>query len=106
MGPSAWFDAFKYAKSKNQADTVHSLRRVVLNGTLRAIEQGSYELATDEEPVPMDLNRDLVTQSVAEAKLYPADHAWVKPRGDSQGHRPLSCRATASTWRPGSRTAA
>lgn len=41
----------KLAASKNLQPTVMSLRRVVLNGTLQAIEKGSYELQTEEDPV-------------------------------------------------------
>jgi hypothetical protein len=93
--PGKWLDAMKLAASKKQESTVQSLRRVVLNGTLQAIEKGSYELETEEDPVkklgcnmpllkinkvslPLDLN--VVSASIAGAVLYPSTHVWPKSR--------------------------
>jgi uncharacterized protein (TIGR02452 family) len=79
FNPADWLNAFKLAKSQNNQEVVHSLRRVVLEGTLQAIDKGKYELATDAEPVPLDLDLKLVSESISEAIMYPKDQAWEKP---------------------------
>jgi hypothetical protein len=75
----------KLAASLNQETTVKSLRRVVLNGSLQAIEKGSYDLETEEDPVPLSLDLNVVSASIAGAVLYPSSHVWPKSTADIKG---------------------
>lgn len=74
--PEEWLNAFKLARSQNQTDRVRSLLRIVLQGTLRAIEIGKYDLNTDSDPVPMELDVAAVQRSIAGAVLYAPNHTW------------------------------
>ena len=86
FSPLDWNDAFRYAASSDRQDVVQSLRRVVLNETLAAIERGKYELATEEDvPIELDLNLDLIQAAIAGAQLYPALHPWLKSTESIKG---------------------
>jgi hypothetical protein len=76
---------FRAATAQQKEATVASLLRVVLSGTLQAIERGKYELDTEEEPVPLSLDLALVGASIAEAVMYPSNHAWPKSSANVKG---------------------
>ncbi len=76
--PEKWHNAYKAAVANEKDAVAASLLRVVLNGTLQAIQKCSYELDTEEEPVPLSLDLALLNASFAEAVMYPANHQWPK----------------------------